>query len=406
MKRLTLEKTHYEKISADNKEIGFDYQYLCFISKLLDIKVGQKIIYEEKDDIHIETNDGKLTLIQVKHSVQTNANGKIVNLTQLDLDLWKTLYNWVKIIIDSSAGRGKIPKQLSFVQNTYFVLLTNKNLATNPVLLKIKALKDGNLKLKEFKDYLDDLKKQTNNSAIVDYINALSKLNKQVYEGFINNILTEQAKTNVIERIKHQIREKMIKPSRVDDVFNSIYAKLKVDFFEKVHNGEKQIITYEEYLDIFTSIFENFKTTLLPYRFFKRILPDNIAEQYFIQQLIEIGDISENDIVEMADYTESMLQMKMNLDKWYEDNELTIEDIENFHNETFNIWKNNHKKHHTNSSNEDNINAYACLSELREKLLKIQHTELQTSPSNGEFYYLSNEKRLGWKKYWQEKYKK
>lgn len=403
---MALEKTHYEKTSADTKEIGFDYQYLCFISKLLDIKIGQKIAYEEKDDIHIESSDGKLILIQVKHSIQTNTNHEIINLTKLDLDLWKTLYNWAKIITDSNAERSKVQKQLSFLQNTHFVLLTNKNLATNPVLLKIKALKDGNLELKEFKDYLDSLKKQTDSSTIVEYINTLSSLNKQVYECFINNILTEQTKTNIIERIKQQIREKMIKQSRIDDVFGSIYAKLKIDFFEKVHNGEKQVITYDEYLDIFTPIFENFKTTLLPYRYFKRLLPDNIAEQYFIQQLIEIGDISENDIVEMADYTESMLQMKMNLDKWYEDNELTIEDIENFHKETFNIWKNNHKKHHTNSSNEDNMNAYACLSELREKLLKIQQTELQTSPSNGEFYYLSNEKRLGWKKYWQEKYKK
>lgn len=403
---MDLEKTHYEKTSADTKEIGFDYQYLCFISKLLDIKIGQKIAYEEKDDIHIESSDGKLILIQVKHSIQTNTNHEIINLTKLDLDLWKTLYNWAKIITDSNAERSKVQKQLSFLQNTHFVLLTNKNLATNPVLLKIKALKDGNLELKEFKDYLDSLKKQTDSSTIVEYINTLSSLNKQVYECFINNILTEQTKTNIIERIKQQIREKMIKQNRIDDVFGSIYAKLKIDFFEKVHNGEKQVITYDEYLDIFTPIFENFKTTLLPYRYFKRLLPDNIAEQYFIQQLIEIGDISENDIVEMADYTESMLQMKMNLDKWYEDNELTIEDIENFHKETFNIWKNNHKKHHTNSSNEDNMNAYACLSELREKLLKIQQTELQTSPSNGEFYYLSNEKRLGWKKYWQEKYKK
>lgn len=403
---MALEKTHYEKTSADTKEIGFDYQYLCFISKLLDIKIGQKIAYEEKDDIHIESSDGKLILIQVKHSIQTNTNHEIINLTKLDLDLWKTLYNWAKIITDSNAERSKVQKQLSFLQNTHFVLLTNKNLATNPVLLKIKALKDGNLELKEFKDYLDSLKKQTDSSTIVEYINTLSSLNKQVYECFINNILTEHTKTNIIERIKQQIREKMIKQSRIDDVFGSIYAKLKIDFFEKVHNGEKQVITYDEYLDIFTPIFENFKTTLLPYRYFKRLLPDNIAEQYFIQQLIEIGDISENDIVEMADYTESMLQMKMNLDKWYEDNELTIEDIENFHKETFNIWKNNHKKHHTNSSNEDNMNAYACLSELREKLLKIQQTELQTSPSNGEFYYLSNEKRLGWKKYWQEKYKK
>lgn len=403
---MTTEKTHFEKTSADTKEIGFDYQYLCFINKLLDIKVGQKITYEEKDDIHIDTGDGKLILIQVKHSVQSNANNEVINLTQFDLDLWKTLYNWVKIISDPNDGRKEWKKQLSFVQKTKFVLLTNKNITTNPVLLKIKALKDCTIKSKDFRNYLDDLKKKTNNSNIIDYIETISALNKAVFEGFINNIQTEQAKTNVIEQIKCQIREKMIKQSRVDDVFNAIYAKLKADFFEKVHKGQKQSISYNEYLDTFTPIFENYKTTPLPYRFFKPMLPDNIEEQYFLQELIDIGDIDKTDLVEMVDYTESMIQMKMNLDKWYEDNELSIEDIDNFHNEAFNIWKNNHKKHHSHSDNEDNINAYNCLAELREKLLKIKQTELQISPSNGEFYYLSNEQEIGWKKHWQEKYKK
>lgn len=115
-------KTHYEKTSADSKEIGFDFQYLCFISKLLDLNINQKITYEEKDDIHIESPNGKLTLIQIKHSIQTNIDGETKNLTELDTDLWKTLYNWTQVITDPIDGRKNKKEQLEFLKNTKFAV--------------------------------------------------------------------------------------------------------------------------------------------------------------------------------------------------------------------------------------------------------------------------------------------
>ena len=400
-------KTHYEKTSADSKEIGFDFQYLCFISKLLDLNINQKITYEEKDDIHIESPNGELTLIQVKHSIQTNIDGETKNLTELDTDLWKTLHNWTQIIIDPNDGRKNKKEQLEFLKNTKFVLLTNKNIATNPVLLKIKNFKDKCIKPNEFKKYLEDLKSTTTNLEIVKHIETISKLDKNVFNSFIDSISTEQAKTSIIEEIKQKIKNKMIKDTRIIDVFCAIYAKLKVDFFEKVHKGEKQSISYDQFLKEYTPIFENFKTTFLPYRIFNPVLPENLQEQFFLQELVEIGDIGVNDIEEMADYTESMLNLKMNLDKWYEDNELTQDEIKRFHENAYLIWKNSHKEHHINSIlDNDNQEACSCLFDLRKKILKVKQTELEVSPSNGEFYYLANEKEIGWKKYWQTKYKK
>ncbi len=94
-----------DKTNAEDKSIGFDYQYYYFLYLLLGLEEGQKIGIEVKDDVHIDLNDGSQVLLQLKHSIQTNTSGKVVNLTERDSDLWKTISNWVNIINDPLDGR-------------------------------------------------------------------------------------------------------------------------------------------------------------------------------------------------------------------------------------------------------------------------------------------------------------
>lgn len=398
-------KTHYEKTSADTKELGFEFQHLCFIDKLLNLEPGQIIYYEEKDDINIETSDGKLTLIQVKHSIQTDSKNETINLTELDIDLWKTLYNWTKIITDENCGRKKIKEQKQFLDKTNFVLMTNKKLFSNPVIIKIGEFQHKKIKCEEFEDYLKELQNKTK-PHIGEYISTISKLDKNVFEKFIKNITTEQI-TDIVDSIKQKIRNKMVALNKVNNVFDALYSQIKIDFFDKVKKGEKQSFSHKDFIDKYTNIFVNNNVSTLKYASFTLALPDKLEEQFFIKELIEIGELQSEYLDDIAERTEQMLQLRMNIDEWYKNNELTNDEIENFHSESFLSWKNNHNKHHYDSNeNNDNINAHKCLHELLELKLTIQDTELNIGPSNGEFYNLSNEKRIGWKKHWQKQYKK
>ncbi len=57
------------------------------------MKQGESVGLEVLDDVHHERIQGGKALIQVKHSVdETEA------VTNRDLDLWKTLYNWSKAL--------------------------------------------------------------------------------------------------------------------------------------------------------------------------------------------------------------------------------------------------------------------------------------------------------------------
>lgn len=56
--------------SADTKQLGFEYQYLYFILRLLQLSYGEEVGYEALDDIHVVNASNKETLyIQVKHTI-------------------------------------------------------------------------------------------------------------------------------------------------------------------------------------------------------------------------------------------------------------------------------------------------------------------------------------------------
>lgn len=395
-------KCFCELTSADSTILGYDFQYLCFLDKLLTLNDGETIEYECKDDISIITQDNNQILIQVKHSIKTNAGGNNVNLTDLDIDLWKTLSNWANLIMDKNNGRANVKQQKEFINRTSFILLTNKGISENSIIKKITQYKSKQINKKEFDNWWDEL--STNNKSIIKYIETLRLMNNEIFKLFIEKIITEQEKDNLIEKIKKTIRNRyMIADVRVDNVYNNLFSELKIDFFNKAKNRKKQIMSKEEFILKYRQIFENNRTTLLIYKQFKPTIPPKLQDQIFMKELIEIGDVSHDDLPKMADYTNLMLNMNLNLEKWHENGEITIDDLNKFHKEAHSYWKNKHAFYHIETSNEnDNINARKCLLDIRTKNLNIKQTQLELGASNGEFYYLANEKQLGWKKNWQE----
>ena len=111
-----------EQHTAGAQAIGFDYQFYYFMLLVLELRNGQKIGFEVKDDVHIDKADGTTILLQTKHSTLTNSKGTIQNLTTLDGDLWKTLSNWIDFI-----KKGKE----NYINKHSFVLVTNKNESNN-----------------------------------------------------------------------------------------------------------------------------------------------------------------------------------------------------------------------------------------------------------------------------------
>ena len=134
------EKNRYDLTSADTKIIGFDFQYFYFINELLKLDAGQSIGFEAKDDVHIELPSNRkviIQLVQLKHTVQKNAKKVPTNLADKDDDLWKSLSNWCKVICDKTEARKTNKAQLAYLENTEFILATNKNISKPELFMMI-----------------------------------------------------------------------------------------------------------------------------------------------------------------------------------------------------------------------------------------------------------------------------
>ncbi len=118
-------RNRIEITSADTKQLGFEYQYLYFIVKLLQMRYGDVVGYEALDDIHvISASSGDTVYIQVKHTTDLTAAGTPANLTNLSEDLWKTLSNWSKLIVDPAEQRDTFSAQKAFVEKNQNLFLS------------------------------------------------------------------------------------------------------------------------------------------------------------------------------------------------------------------------------------------------------------------------------------------
>ena len=120
-------KSFTEKTAAPGASAGFEYQYYYFLYRLLNLKKGQSVGLEIKDDVHTDLQNDVQLLFQLKHTIQKQANNSPIALSELDSDLWKTLHNWASVIVDPVDKRALEQDQIDFVKRTEFHLVTNKS---------------------------------------------------------------------------------------------------------------------------------------------------------------------------------------------------------------------------------------------------------------------------------------
>jgi hypothetical protein len=411
-------KSFQDKTNAEDKSIGFDYQYYYFLYQLLGLEEGQKIGIEVKDDVHIDLNDGKQVLLQLKHSIQTNTSGGIVNLTERDSDLWKTLYNWVNIINDPSDGREKREDQLDFIQKTTFILVSNK--ASNSSNLFLKTIIDFKKKvisIADMKQYLQDLHSSTSDKDIKSHVETLKKQTQKWLSVFFSKLEFELDLDDLISKIKSRIKGSKVKEAKIDDVFNAIDSNLRQRNYINTKAKIKNIISFEEFYRDYHVFFDKGRNDKLPINKNPVQFDKPIEEQLFIKQLTDISAIDNTVTSEMLRLASYMLQTNNQLRDWLNRGLIVQEQLNEFNKDCIAKWKNSHDEVHreikldlkmygTEPSERDIILAgLKCLDEVRKNELIFDETALDTELSNGQFYLLSNEPEIGWRIDWEEKYK-
>ena len=400
-------KNRTDTTSADKQQLGFEYQYLYFILQLLKMQPGGSVGYEALDDVHtISAESKQITYIQVKHTIDTAADGSQATLPRLSLDLWKTLSNWSKVISDPAEVRQTAKAQMDFIKNTRFVLVVNRIVETNEVVKQINKVKANELTASAIKAYLEDLRKKTSNKELQALIDDVKALSNRVLVSFLSHVEITSTISNLLDDICDNIRAKMVPNEYVNDVLNQLYAQLKIDFFQKVQQCQHQVISFDEWTKKYRGVFSTYQTTLLPFRKFQLTLPEHLEEQVFVKELLEIGafDLSRDGLAEIAELTRFYLNVQLQLDAWYDDGKITHEDRDRFHRNAKLTWKRIHQSSHRSTAsdiNQDYSNALSCYYAVIREELRILSTELGLELSNGEFIKLANEKKIGWKYNWE-----
>ena len=226
---------HVEKTSAEDKSIGFDYQYYYFLNELINLKQGQTVGLEVMDDVHSALSDNSQILVQLKYTTQTKLDGTPKNLATLDADFWKTLSNWSKVISDEHAGRKDTDEQLEFLSKTTFLLATNKaDNENNTILLEIAKFQSEDTSFSSLTDVIKNAKSKAKDKVIIQYIQDVLSLPESSIELLFQKMEFDLGCDEIIEKCKTSIAAHFIDPERIDDVFYSLDSQLRTDNFELV----------------------------------------------------------------------------------------------------------------------------------------------------------------------------
>ena len=402
-----------EKHTAGSQSLGFDYQFLYFVYLLLGLKHGEKIGYEVKDDIHIEKPDGTIVLLQAKHTIQKKSTGEAINMTSLDDDMWKTLEIWGKYI-DSISDLD--------ICKYKFILVTNKNNSDNNELINgVVSLQKKEKSIQQVKAIISKIYNNTTNEKIQGYINNVLQLSEDKLDKFLLRIEFRENTDNIIEEIIKRLKERFCQKNadRIDMVMDSLFANLSKDKYIKIDNQGSFEIIFEDFCSKYERCFRLlFDEKPLPIRKFSFHLPNKIEDKVFIRQLLDIGDVYSGSS-EIDDYATLWFQAFNNFQDWVENNYILSTEIEDFEQNAVRIWKNEFKSKYRvigqrlskgetidDLEGEIKVLALELLDYIRKEKLVLVKTDLGVDLSNGYYYLLSDEPKIGWHYDWKNKYAK
>lgn len=406
---MNLQETH----TAGPQAIGFDYQFYYFMYLAIELKQGQKIGFEVKDDVHIDKHDGTTILYQTKHTIVKNTDGDLQNLTTLDVDLWKTLSNWVDFI--NADG-----KNSSFLNENSFILVTNKSDNNNDFIATLNLFKSDN-DIDKVSLKINELENKTKDVTLKKYLKKVSKLSKNKLKLFLKKLMIETDNDGIIEKIKNRLLEKYYLVDLVDPIFESLSSNLNMAKYLDIKDRKKFEISSEDFAKRFGKCFKvATEIKPLPRREFPILLPDDLESQIFIKQLLDIGEIKTGSNY-IRDYTTQMLKFLNHFTYWSEEeNFILLTDIAEFKNNSIQIWTNEFKAKYRQI--ERQINAGSSIDDLEDEVKNLAidlvdyirkqdlsipgFSALGVEFSNGHYYALSDNLEIGWHFDWGNKYKK
>ena len=394
---------------------GFEYQFLYFIRQLLKMQEkDETVAYEMHDDVSKIAGEG-ITYFQLKHTIGTT-EVKPVNLRLRDPDLWKTIAVWIDITLSQ-----KEESRIAFLENNRFVLVTNKMPDDNEFWSVLQKFQQGEIPFdtlqKFYQDLYDETKDPVQEEGKPKKVNQTKVYIKSLIDFEYAELLLKSTticfepdlKDKILDSLEHN---KSIPKTHVEEAFYELLGELKDKWFSE----KKASYSRDDFSKVIGRICNKYrerKFLFKPNTVTLEKLPADLVEQIFIQQLMDVEDIDENDTDLIVDYTQRKLDYINNVQDVLKNDEVSNSEIESAINNAFTIWQRKFRFYMRRARIEDRNDiidrAARLLNDIRDTRLDFVEETLPVYFSNGCFYYLSDkdtehEPRIGWQPNWEDKY--
>lgn len=376
--------SHTSKISADKQSFGFRYQDRVALRIALDLKPGEEMGIEVLDDIHHTSKNG-INLTQTKHSF-------CGTLTNSDLDFWKSIYNWIKVIKEN---------HLSYESLT---LYTNKINTIQSGIIQIILNKDYD----KINESMENLYKNTKSKQLKKYIEEIQKLPKEEVIDLFKKI---ELLTNM--DIEQEIKEKLIyfaiPVESIDIAFNDIMGRFVNYIYDMIDKNEKVIIGYSTFRkDIGVDrIIQYSRSSYNPYEKYDNLqfsYSKRLDESIAYKQLKDI-DIEDKAIIKALN---EMVKTESFFSEAVMNGEITEKEKKDIFNGRYSDWESFHYTEYL-SDNHNEINSehkrqaknvfVNCLK------TKVSNKEVSNKMIQGIYMFLSEEPKIGWLQNWEDLYR-
>lgn len=376
--------SHTSKISADKQSFGFRYQDRVALRIALDLKPGEEMGIEVLDDIHHTSKNG-INLTQTKHSF-------CGTLTNSDLDFWKSIYNWIKVIKEN---------HLSYESLT---LYTNKINTVQSGIIQIILNKDYD----KINENIENLYKNTKSKRLKKYIEEIQKLPKEEVIDLFKKI---ELLTNM--DIEQEIKEKLIyfaiPVESIDIAFNDIMGRFVNYIYDMIDKNEKVIIGYSTFRkDIGVDrIIQYSRSSYNPYDKYDNLqfsYSKRLDESIAYKQLKDI-DVEDKAIIKALN---KMVKTESFFSEAVMNGEITEKEKKDIFNGRYSDWESFHYTEYL-SDNHNEINSehkrqaknvfVNCLK------TKVSNKEVSNKMIQGIYMFLSEEPKIGWLQNWEDLYR-
>lgn len=393
---------------------GLDYQFLYFVNRLLKMVDKRDIVsYEKHDDVSMFSGE-TLVYYQLKHTIGGSPQ-KPVNLRLRDRDLWKTIAVWIDI-----TEKQKGEELAEFLAGNSFVLVTNKISDNNPFWIELQKYQKGDISFEKLKAFCSKVYNETKDGKLSEEETPKENQTKVYIKRLLDFKYADQLlksmsiyfepdlKGEILDSLEHN---KNIPHNNVEEAYHELLGMVKDKSYSYRMNSYKR----DEFSKVFDRISQKYRGRKFSFRRNTMTeLPSQLEEQVFIKQLIDVEDISHDDVDDIVEYTKEKFDYINSVRTAINKDEVSEEEVENVRVDAVRYWRRKYKHYMGRVSLDDNDKiierASDLLNDIRDKNIYFVEKEIESYFSNGCFYYLSDkdsehEPQIGWRPGWEEKYK-